>query len=151
MSQNKSSFSKRNCFLTCILLKNMKHLVQVDISNSSKIILELNDENSPKTVKSFLEKLPFTLELNVWGDEIYTSSSPIIIPEENSKSPVSLNDVAYWPTGKAICLFYGPTPIGKNGEITPASPVNIIGKIIDPDKSVIDAAEGNKATFRLKS
>lgn len=129
----------------------MKHLVQVDISNSSSIILELNDENSPKTVKSFLEKLPFTLELNVWGDEIYTSSSPISIPEENSKSPVSLNDVAYWPTGKAICLFYGPTPIGKNGEITPASPVNIIGKIIDPDKSVIDTAEGNKATFRLKS
>ena len=129
----------------------MKHLIQVDISNSSSIILELNDEDSPKTVKSFLEKLPFTLELNVWGDEIYTSSSPISIPEENSKSPVSLNDVAYWPTGKAICLFYGPTPIGKKGEITPASPVNIIGKIIDPDKSVIDTAEGNEATFRLKS
>ena len=123
----------------------------MDISNSSKIMLELNDENSPKTVKSFLEKLPFTLELNVWGDEIYTSSSPINIPEENSKSLVSLNDVAYWPTGKAICLFYGPTPIGQNGEITPASPVNIIGKIIDPDKSVIDTAEGNQATFRLKS
>jgi hypothetical protein len=129
----------------------MKYVIQVKISNSSEIFLELNDENSPKTVESFLDKLPFTLELNVWGDEIYTSSSPITIPEENSKSPVSLNDVAYWPTGKAICLFYGPTPIGKNGEITPASPVNIIGKIIDPDKSVIDTAEGNDATFRLKS
>jgi hypothetical protein len=123
----------------------------MDISNSSSIILELNDENSPKTVKSFLEKLPFTLELNVWGDEIYTSSSPITFPEENSKSPVSLNDVAYWPTGKAICLFYGPTPIGKKDEITPASPVNVIGKIIDPDKSVLDSAEGKEATFRLKS
>lgn len=129
----------------------MKHMIQVDISNSSGVVLELNDENSPKTVKSFLEKLPFSLELNVWGDEIYTSSSPIDIPEENSKSPVSLYDVAFWPTGRAICLFYGPTPIGKNGEITPASPVNIIGKIIDPDKSVLDNAEGKEATFRLKS
>ena len=129
----------------------MKYVIQVEISNSSEILLELNDENSPITVESFLDKLPFTLELNVWGDEIYTSSSPITVPEENSKSPVSLNDVAYWPTGKAICLFYGPTPIGKNGEITPASPVNIIGKIMDPDKSVIDTAEGNEATFRLKS
>jgi hypothetical protein len=129
----------------------MKYVIQVNVSHSSNIILELNDENSPKTVESFLKKLPFTLELNVWGDEIYTSSSPISISEENPKSPVSLNDVAYWPTGKAICLFYGPTPISKNGKITPASPVNVIGKIIDPDKSVLDTAEGNDATFRLKS
>ena len=129
----------------------MKHLVRVDISNLPSIILELNDDTSPKTVKSFLDNLPFTVDLNVWGDEIYTSSSPINIPEENAKTPVSLNDVAYWPTGKAICLFYGPTPISKNDEITPASPVNIIGKIIDPDKSVLDTAEGKEAAFRLKS
>lgn len=129
----------------------MKQLVQVDISGSSQIILELNDDASPKTVKSFLENLPFTVDLNVWGDEIYTSSSPITIPEENAKTPVSLNDVAYWPTGKAICLFYGPTPMSKNGEITPASPVNVIGKIIDPDKSVLDSAEGKEATFSSKS
>jgi hypothetical protein len=129
----------------------MKHLVQVDISNLPSIILELNDDTSPKTVRSFLDNLPFTVDLNVWGDEIYTSASPINIPEENAQSPVSLNDVAYWPTGKAICLFYGLTPISKNGEIVPASPVNIIGKIIDPNKSVLDTAEGKKATFRLKS
>lgn len=129
----------------------MKYAVQVEIPNSSSVILELNDEKSPKTVESLLANLPFTLELNVWGDEIYTSSSPINVSEENAESPVSLNDVAYWPTGKAICLFYGPTPIGKKNEITPASPVNVIGKIIDPDKSVLDSAEGKEATFSLKS
>ena len=129
----------------------MKYKVQVDISNSSSAYLELNDEHSPKTVKSFLDHLPFTLELNVWGDEIYTSSSPITISEENSKSPVSLNDVAYWPTGKAICLFYGPTPTSKDGKIIPASPVNIIGKVIDPDKSILDTAEGKSSSFHLTS
>lgn len=129
----------------------MKHIVRLDILNSTGVTLELNDDTSPKTVRSFLDNLPFTVDLNVWGDEIYTSSSPINIPEENSKSPVSLNDVAYWPTGKAICLFYGPTPISKKDEITPASPVNVIGKIIDPDKSVLNSAEGKEATFRLKS
>lgn len=129
----------------------MKYMVQIDVSDSPGLVLELNDQDSPKTVISFIEHLPFTLELNLWGDEIYTSSSPIAIPEENSKSSVSINDVAYWPTGKAICLFFGPTPISNKGEIIPASPVNIIGKIIDPDKSVLDAAEGKEATFRLKS
>jgi len=129
----------------------MKHTVQVKIPNLSLIILELDDTNSPKTVNEFIKKLPFTVDLNVWGDEIYTSKSPIAQPEENAKSPVQLNDVAYWPTGKAICLFYGSTPIGEPGEITPASPVNILGKIISPDKSVLNNADGKSATFSLKS
>jgi len=128
----------------------MKYSVTVNISNSSNILLELDDSNSPKTVNDFIEKLPFTVELNVWGDEIYTSKSPISQPEENAKSPVELNDVAYWPTGKAICLFYGPTPIGEPGKITPASPVNVIGKIVSPDKSILEKIHSEKARFSLQ-
>jgi len=129
----------------------MKYSVEIKITNSSNILLELDDANSPKTVNDFIAKLPFTVDLNVWGDEIYTSKSPISQPEENAKSPVQLNDVAYWPTGKAICLFYGPTPIGKPGEIIPASPVNIIGKIVSPDKSILNDVNSECATFSLKS
>jgi hypothetical protein len=129
----------------------MKYSVEVKIPHSSNILLELDDANSPKTVNEFIEKLPFTVDLNVWGDEIYTSKSPISQPEENAQSPVQLNDVAYWPTGKAICLFYGLTPIGNPGEITPASPVNVIGKIISPDKTILDNIHSEKATFSLHS
>ena len=129
----------------------MKHSVLVTIPHSSNILLELDDSNSPKTVNDFIEKLPFTVDLNVWGDEIYTSKSPISQPEENAQSPVELYDVAYWPTGKAICLFYGPTPIGNPGEITPASPVNIIGKIMSPDKTILNNIHSEQATFSLKS
>ena len=129
----------------------MKHTVEIKIPSLSNITLELDDSDSPKTVNDFVAKLPFTVDLNVWGDEIYTSESLITQPEENAKSPVQLNDVAYWPTGKAICLFYGYTPIGKSGEITPASPVNILGKIISPNKSVLDEADGKTAEFTLKS
>ena len=128
----------------------MNHTVQL-VMDSTIVDLELDDSNSPKTVESFLKNLPFSVDLNVWGDEIYTSETPVSVSEENAKSPVSLNDVAYWPTGKAICLFYGPTPIGKKGEITPASPVNVIGKITTPDKSILHNAEGKSATFQIKS
>jgi hypothetical protein len=127
----------------------MKYTVHIKIPDSSMIILELDDTNSPKTVNDFVEKLPFTVDLNVWGDEIYTSESPINQSEENARSLVQLNDVAYWPTGKAICLFYGFTPIGKPGEITPASPVNVIGKIILPDKNVLKNMDGKSVTFIL--
>ncbi|MDH5416012.1 MAG: cyclophilin-like fold protein [Nitrosopumilus sp.] len=129
----------------------MKYVVEIKIPNSSTILLELDDEYSPKTVNEFLKKLPFTVDLNVWGDEIYTSKSPISQSEENAKSPVQLNDVAFWPTGKAICLFYGPTPISKPGEIIPASPVNVIGKIISPNKSILNDVDSKRATFSLKS
>jgi hypothetical protein len=129
----------------------MKYTVQIKISNIAPIILELDDANSPKTVNDFVKQLPFSVDLNVWGDEIYTSESPISQPEENAISPVQLNDVAYWPTGKAICLFYGHTPIGKSGTITPASPVNILGKIISPDKTILVNSDGKHATFSLQS
>lgn len=128
----------------------MKYKVEIKLHDSS-IDIELDDSYSPNTVKEFVEKLPFTVDLNVWGDEIYSSKSPINRPEENAKSPVELNDVAYWPTGKAICLFYGPTPIGKPGEITPASPVNIIGKIVSPNKQILEKAEGETAAFTLQN
>jgi len=129
----------------------MKHIVQIKIPNFKIITLELDDTYSPNTVNNFLKNLPFTVDLNVWGDEIYTSKSPISQPEENAKSTVELNDVAYWPTGKAICLFYGPTPIGNPGEIIPASPVNVIGRIISPDKTILNDVHSERATFILAS
>ena len=102
-----------------------------------------------KLVRSTFDSLPFSVNAHVWGEEIYTDESPISQSEENAKALVDLNDVAYWPSGKAICLFFGPTPIGKKGEIKPYSPVNIIGKIINADKSVIkNFKEGTKITFQ---
>jgi hypothetical protein len=127
----------------------MKKKILVSIPELENITIELNDTFSPKTCKSILDSLPFSVNAHVWGEEIYTDESPISQSEENAKALVDLNDVAYWPSGKAICLFFGPTPIGKKGEIKPYSPVNIIGKIINADKSVIkNFKEGTKITFQ---
>ena len=129
----------------------MKHEVEILIPKLKNIEIVLDDSNSPNTIKKLFASLPFTVGLNLWGDEIYTDESPIIENEENAKSVVDLNDVAYWPTGKAICLFFGPTPIGKKGEIKPYSPVNVIGKILNPDKSVLKKiTNGLEGTFKLK-
>lgn len=129
----------------------MKYSIEVAIPSLKNIDLELDDSHSPKTVKSFLDNLPFTVRINLWGDEIYTDESPVNMNEENAKSLVDLFDVAYWPSGKAICLFYGPTPIGNNNEIKPYSPVNVIGKISNADKKILSKLkDGMKATFQKK-
>ena len=129
----------------------MKYSIEVIIPQTENIELELDDSNSPNTVKSFLDNLPFSVGINLWGEEIYTDESPIDSSEENAKTPVDLFDVAYWPTGKAICLFYGPTPIGKKGEIKPYSPVNVIGKILKANKNILSKLQnGTKVTFQKK-
>jgi len=127
----------------------MKKKILVSIPELENIIIELDDAFSPKTCKDILDSLPFSVNAHLWGEEIYTDESPISQAEENAKALVDLNDVAYWPSGKAMCLFFGPTPIGKKGEIKPYSPVNVVGKIIDSDKSVIkNFKEGTKITFQ---
>ena len=74
---------------------------------------------------------------------------PSLKLKKTQKTLVDLNDVAYWPSGKAICLFFGPTPIGKKGEIKPYSPVNVVGKITDPEKSILENFnDGTKISFR---
>ncbi|MGH9921294.1 MAG: cyclophilin-like fold protein [Nitrososphaerales archaeon] len=95
--------------------------------------LELDDKQAPKTVQAILEKLPIKVKINRWGDELYTDPMPVKVKEENVKSLVELMDVAYWPQGQGLCLFFGPTPISKGNEIKPYSPVNVIGKIVSKE------------------
>ena len=126
----------------------MKKKILASISGLENIIIELDCTNSPKTCKDILDSLPFSVSAHLWGEEIYTDESPITQPEENAKDLVDLNDVAYWPSGKAMCLFFGPTPIGKKGEIKPYSPVNVVGKITNPDKTILSKIkDGVKISF----
>lgn len=128
----------------------MIHKVAVDLPKIKKITLELDDTIAPKTIRSFLDCLPLDVGINVWGEELYTDKTPINAGGENSKPLVGVMDVAYWPPGKAICLFFGPTPIGKKGQIMPYSPVNVMGKIIETEKDFIkNVRQGARATFSL--
>ena len=85
--------------------------------------------NETETAKKIRSSLPLDSSVNTWGDEIYFSVQ-VDNELENSQEIVDLGDIGFWPPGNAICLFFGPTPISSEGEITPASYVNIVGKII---------------------
>ena len=109
----------------------MKRLIKVVFLDIGReISIELDDSHSPKTVQAILENLPIEVKINRWGDELYTDKTQIIEREEDGKRQVNLFDVAYWPEGNALCLFYGPTPISEEGKILAYSPVNIVGRII---------------------
>ena len=113
----------------------MKKKISILFTESDKTAyIELDDSQSPITVKALLDNLPIEVKINRWGDELYTDKTPIVAEEENAQSVVNELDVAYWPEGNALCLFYGPTPISKShDEILPYSPVNIVGKIVSKE------------------
>ena len=91
------------------------------------VVLEA-ELNSSKTADLVWDVLPIESGYNTWGDEIYFAI-PVSAGPENGVETVELGDLAYWPPGKAFCIFYGKTPASSSDEIRPASAVNPLGKV----------------------
>jgi hypothetical protein len=75
--------------------------------------------NESKTAGLVWAALPIESEAKRWGDEVYFET-PIEADEEEAQADVPSGTVAYWPPGRALCLFFGQRPY---------SPVNVIGQI----------------------
>jgi hypothetical protein len=129
----------------------MKKKISIKFTDSGKTAyIELDDSQSPKTVKAILDNLPIEVKINRWGDELYTDKTPIVAEEENAQSVVRSLDVAYWPEGNALCLFYGSTPITKSPDkILPYSPVNIVGRIITKDDNLDEFKDHSTVVIKL--
>jgi hypothetical protein len=84
-------------------------------------------EKNPETRDAIWSSLPLHGKAERWGDEIYFEI-PVKMGEENPQEKVEIGDVAYWPPGNALCIFFGPTPLSKD-EIIPYSPVNVFARI----------------------
>ena len=81
--------------------------------------------NSPLTEK-LLGLLPFETMGETWGREVYF---PVNVAVENPApvTEVKVGDIAYWPDGPDICLFFGRTPKSTGDAPVVASPVTVIG------------------------
>jgi len=111
------------------------------------VLGELSEKKNPKTVEALIEALPIKTNVSKWGDEIYFSIN-INCKLENAQKVVNKGEIGYWPSGDALCIFFGPTPISLGKEIKPASPVTIVGrimgesevlkKVLENDEIVID-------------
>jgi len=110
------------------------------IVNNISAIAELSES---KTSEAIWDELPIECRVNTWGEEIYFEIPVTSALDETAKEVVEKGDLGYWPTGKAFCIFFGPTPASHGDEIRPASAVNIVGKVTgnaEVFKSVHDGA-----------
>ena len=115
---------------------------------SGKIQAEVGSEN-PTTAEIVLKALPIKGKVNRWGDEIYFST-PVKTSEENGREEVELGSIAYWPPGKAICIFFGPTPVSDGNTPRAASNVNVFAKIIGDPTVFKKVRDGDAVTLQLE-
>ena len=99
--------------------------------------------NDTETAQAIWEALPIKARVNLWGDEIYFSI-PVTLELEEGRDLVEVGDLGYWPPGTALCIFFGPTPMSRGGEVRPASAVNVIGKVAGDAKVFRKVALGAK-------
>lgn len=93
--------------------------------------------------KRMAEILPLEVIPEEWGDEFYFSV-PVDYPlDETATTKVKVGDIGYWPPGKAMAIFFGPTPLSRGDDPVPASAVNLVGHILD-DATVLKREKGGK-------
>jgi hypothetical protein len=106
--------------------------IKIFAKSTGDVPAEIVESLNPKTARAIIDALPIRGRGNRWGDEIYFSIG-LKVEGENAKQVVEKGDLAYWPPGEALCIFFGPTPASRGDEPRAASPVNVFGKILgDP-------------------
>jgi hypothetical protein len=120
------------------------------MTTSRKILIEVGDLsveaelNESKTAEKILDLLPFESAANVWGDEIYFEI-PLELPlEAGARAEVEIGEMAYWPSGRAFCIFFGPTPVSTGDQPRAYSPVNVFGSV-KGDATVLRGAQNGDA------
>jgi hypothetical protein len=127
----------------------MEKRIRISTAATGAVEAVVTSEN-PKTAEVIWAALPIKGNVNRWGDEIYFSI-PVSLKEERARVEVEIGSVAYWPPGRALCIFFGPTPVSERGEPRAYSPVNVFAKITtdptvfkkvrDSDEVILERAE----------
>ena len=89
-----------------------------------------------ETARAVYEALPVEVPFNVWGDEFYFDVPVSMELDATATISVKAGDIGYWPPGKALAIFFGPTPMSTGDDPVPASEVNMVGRI-EGDSSLL--------------
>ncbi len=105
------------------------------------------DLNDSDTANAIWLAAPFDSTTNAWGDEIYFEV-PVKNKLENGKKVLEAGEVAYWPEGQALCVFFGPTPISKGKQPEAISEVSPVGKLVGDPRAFEVVGDRRKVMVR---
>jgi len=107
------------------------------------VTAELHDT---PTARSILEALPVEGSVNTWGDEIYFEIPVTLELEADARADVEVGELGYWPTGRALCVFFGPTPASSDERPRAASAVNVFGRVVGDSTTLRSVPAGAAVT-----
>jgi len=102
------------------------------------------------TAKEIAAALPIQASPSFWGDEIYFEIPVDIVENEQPETKLEAGDLAYWPDGNAFCIFFGPTPGSTGSEPKPASPVTVIGELLEDPELLKDLDRNSTGTVEIR-
>ena len=116
----------------------------VTFGEGVRIALELRTDSTP-TVKMLVSKAPFESSAHRWGDEVYFDVPFHAEIEPDARQDMDVGEVAFWPDGDALAIFFGPTPVSKGSKPRAYSPCNIVGRVGGDPSSLSSVEEGTVA------
>ena len=119
--------------------------IYIDVEGKT-FAAELNDSSA---AKGLVSQLPLRTTLSRWGDEYYGSCGFSVKEDSSARENMEIGEIALWPPGNAICLFFGPTPASTDGKPRAASPVIPIGRIIKDVTDLEDFGSSVDVTIHL--
>jgi len=116
----------------------------IDIGKST-LQVELNDGQAAAQLAA---ALPLEVSMTRWGDEYYGTLPASISSGEKRRDVFEIGEVALWPSGNALCIFFGPTPASVADEPRMASPGIPLGRVVSGVNVLGPLGAHLKATLR---
>lgn len=108
--------------------------------------------NDTETARSVAAALPISGKVLRWGQEAYFEVPVAAAEGAEARAEMAAGEIAYWPDGKAVCIFFGRTPAsGPDGAPRAASPVEPIGRVLGDAASLDAVSAGTKITITPQS
>jgi len=102
--------------------------IRLEIEGVGAADIELRTERTP-TLRCLLRSLPFTSCAHRWGDEVYFEVPFHAEMEGDARQEFDVGEVAFWPDGDALALFFGRTPASRDDRPRAYSKCNPVGSL----------------------
>lgn len=134
----------------CIWSVGVEKMTQLRVSfkGGCEVLVALREDGTD-TVERLASAVPFKAKANRWGDEVYFDTPVAAGLERDARAEMAVGDVAYWPDGHALALFFGPTPVSTDGKPRAYSPCNIVGRIVGDATVLRSVSSGDSLEVTL--
>jgi hypothetical protein len=122
-------------------------MAQRIVMETKGLTLEAELSDAP-AARAVADALPLSARMSRWGDEYY-GSVDLDIPDDGSgRDLMTVGELAWWPPGKALCVFFGRTPASTDERPRAASAVLPVGRVTAGLDGLTGLGASIRVTFR---